>query len=587
MVYKENIRELRRVDRELADKISNAGQSADIIVSESKSGMPTLRVNNIYIHSSYDPVKEAAAWVKSYEQKICSADHIVVFGFGLGYHIVELFRSSGMHITVFEPNIIILKAALQRADLEPVLSKIKIITDDSVPYFEGNTAALTHKPSLNLAPEYFNRVLSKLKARDILSKGLRVMVVGPVYGGSLEVARYCSSSLINLGHTVELVDNSRFDDMLFYIKKITRNKDHYNALVDQFTHLLSEFVIARCEEFKPDIVFALAQAPLTPESMNRIRQYGVKTAYWFVEDFRFMEYWKQIASSCDHFFTIQKDDFFNELQQSGLHNYHYLPMAAFPAVHKSLEMTEEEIKYYGSDVSFVGAGYYNRRHFFGGLIDYDLKIWGTDWDMRTKLANFIQRSGSRVDTDEIVKIYNASRININLHSSTYHKGVNPFGDFVNPRTFEIMSCGGFQLVDRRSELNNLFKEGEEVVIFDDQNDLRQKIEYYLKNPDEAHIISENGRNRVLRDHTYEKRMEEMLEVLVAQGYEPATWGDDRELLRDLITEAGEETGVGGYLSQFDKHERINLSDIIEKIAGDEGELSKEEALFMMMKEFTG
>ena len=587
MVFKKNILKLRRVDCELADKISNAGQSADIEILNSKSGPPTLRVNKIYIHSLYGPVKEAAEWVKSYEQNISRADNIVVFGFGLGYHLLELCNRTDKNITVFEPNLNILNAALQNVDLESVLLKIRIITDDSAPSFKGDTAVLTHQPSLTLAPEYFDQVLSKLKVRDILGSGLKIMVVGPVFGGSLDVARYCSSSLINMGHTVELVDNSRFEDTLFYIKEISKNKTQYNALVDQFSHLLSEFVVARCEEFKPDIVIALAQAPLAPESIDKIRQFGVKTAYWFVEDFRFMEYWKKIAGHFDHFFTIQKDDFFNELQQSGINNYHYLPMAAFPNVHKPVEMTEEETKYYGSDISFAGAGYYNRRHFLSGLIDYDLKIWGTDWDMRSKLANYIQRSGSRVDTDEIVRIYNSSRININLHSSSYHKGINPFGDFVNPRTFEIMSCGGFQLVDRRSGLDELFEEGEEVVIFDDLNDLRQKIDHYLKNPEEANRIAENGRGRVIRDHTYEKRMEEMLEIIVADRFEPAFWGDDRESVEELVREAGEKTELGEYLSRFACREQINLSDIIEEISNGDGEIIKSEALFLMMKEFAG
>ena len=587
MIFEKNILKLRQSDPELADKISNAGQSADIKISASKSGPPTLRVKNIYIHSLYDPVKEAADWVKSYEQNMSRVDNIVVFGFGLGYHLIELCSRTDKDVTVFEPDLDILHAALHKTDFEQALSKMKIITDDSVPSFEGDTAILTLQPALTLDPEYYNQVLSKLKARDILANGLRIMVVGPVFGGSLEVARYCSSSLIHMGHTVELVDNSRFDDTLFYIKELTKNKNHYSALLDQFTQLLSEIVIARCEEFKPDIVIALAQAPLTPESINKIRQYGVKTAYWFVEDFRFMEYWKQIAGHFDYFFTIQKDDFFNELQQSGLNNYHYLPMAAFPNVHKTLKMNEEEKKYYGSDVSFVGAGYHNRRHFLSGLIDYDFKIWGTDWDMHSKLAGFIQRSGSRVDTDEIVRIYNASRININLHSSSYHKGINPFGDFVNPRTFEIMSCGGFQLVDRRSGLDGLFEEGEEIVIFNDLNDLRQKIDYYLKNPEEAYRISEKGRNRVNTDHTYEKRMEEMLEVIVENGFEPAIWSDDRETVEELVHEAGEATEVGRYLSHFAAQERINLADIIDGISKGDGDITKPEALFLMMKEIAG
>ncbi len=587
MKFEKNILELRQTEPELADIISNAGQSSDIMISESKSGPLTLRVRNIYIHSLYDPVKEAVEWVKSYEQNMCRADNIVVFGFGLGHHLIELCKRTNKKIIVFEPNLSLLKAVMHVVDLNAVLSRMKIITDYSSPYLKGETVVMTLKPSINLNQEYFDQVLSKLKVRDILGNGLRIMVVGPVFGGSLEIARYCSSSLINMGHTVELVDNSRFEDTLFHIKEITKNKNHYNALVDQLSHLLSEFVMARCEAFKPDIVLALAQAPLTPEIMNKIRQYGVKTAYWFVEDFRYMKYWRQIAGSFDYFFTIQKDDFFDELQQSGLNNYHYLPMAAFPNVHKTVEMTEEEIKYYGSDVSFVGAGYYNRRHFLSGLIDYDLKIWGTNWDMHSKLSNYIQRSGSRVGTDEIVRIYNSCRININLHSSSYHKGINPFGDFVNPRTFEIMSCGGFQLVDRRSGLNGLFEEGEEVVIFDDLNDLRQKIDHYLKHQDEAYRISENGKNRVITDHTYEKRMEEMLEIIVADRFEPASWGDDRESVEDLLREAGETTELGEYLSHFADRERINLSDITKEISNGDGELSKTEALLLMMKEFTG
>ena len=44
---------------------------------------------------------------------------------------------------------------------------------------------------------------------------------------------------------------------------------------------------------------------------------------------------------------------------------------------------------------------------------------------------------------EAVKIFNASRINLNLHSSPYHLGINPEGDYVNPRTFDLAAAGPF------------------------------------------------------------------------------------------------------------------------------------------------
>ncbi len=414
---------------------------------------------------------------------------------------------------------------------------------------------------------------------------MKILVVGPIYGGSLPIARYCSYSLRKMGHTVEFIDNSQFDNVLMYVKDIAANKTRYQQLLNALYNFLSETVIARCEACKPDLVFALAQAPLSTDCLERLRRQGIPTAFWFVEDFRFMDYWKRSAKYYDYFFTIQKDELYRELEKEGIKNYHYLPTAACPDIHRPSELTVEEKNYYGSDISFVGAGYYNRRHFFKGLLDFDFKIWGTDWDMHSALAGCIQRSGARIDTEEIVKIFSAAKININLHSSTYHKGVNPFGDFVNPRMFEIIGCGGFQLVDRRSGLEGMFEENEEIVLFDDLDDLRNKITYYLNNPEERGRIAERGRQRVLREHTYINRMQEMLEFIVEKGYQPPVRSEEGEDVQSLIEEAGEDTGLGKYLSQFSKKGKVDIYDIAEKIKAGEGDISKTETLFLLMNEF--
>ena len=41
------------------------------------------------------------------------------------------------------------------------------------------------------------------------------------------------------------------------------------------------------------------------------------------------------------------------------------------------------------------------------------------------LTRVLQRNGARIDTDDAVRIFNATAINLNLHSSTYHDGVDP------------------------------------------------------------------------------------------------------------------------------------------------------------------
>jgi spore maturation protein CgeB len=251
-----------------------------------------------------------------------------------------------------------------------------------------------------------------LKSREEISKGIKILVVSPVYGGSHPIALYCASTLKKMGHNVELIDNSRFSDAMFFAKDVAKDKPGYNRMIDLITSFLSEAVIARCETFKPDLVFALAQSPLTIDCLRRLKNNNIPAAYWFVEDFRLMDYWKNIAGFYDYFFVIQKGDFIGEMKMAGIKNYHYLPLAASPDVHKVRWLMMREI--ITAATSLLGAGYYNRRHLFKGLLNYNFRIWGTDWDLNSALAGCVQRAGARIDTDETVKIFNASKININL-----------------------------------------------------------------------------------------------------------------------------------------------------------------------------
>jgi spore maturation protein CgeB len=100
-------------------------------------------------------------------------------------------------------------------------------------------------------------------------------------------------------------------------------------------------------------------------------------------------------------------------------------MACDPSIHRHLWLTPQEHQAYGSDISFVGAGYYNRRNFFQ-------KVWDSDWQGCPPLNPVLQRDGARISTEAVVKIFNASTINLNLHSSPYYEGVKPHGDYVNP-----------------------------------------------------------------------------------------------------------------------------------------------------------
>ncbi|MBP2675071.1 MAG: uncharacterized protein H6Q84_1911, partial [Deltaproteobacteria bacterium] len=383
MFFERNMKELEAVDGRLAERVRNAERGAGLSVVPSKTGPPSIKVDGAALHSVYDPVREAREWVEHHGKDTDGAASIAVLGFGLGYHVEELLRGTDKPVTVFEPRVDILRAALEARDLSAILSRARIFveSDDlAVPAPGGTLAVLRYPPSVRLDPAAFEVAASRLEVLHTAARGLRIAVVGPFYGGSLPVAGYCVSALRNQGHDVEFIDNGVFGETFLSIDKITESAPHKDILRIKFGEFASEAAMARIVAFRPDIVLVMAQAPLTDYALAALREQGIATAFWFVEDFRHMEYWRDIASKYDYFFTIQEGEFLDRLREAGARNVAFLPMAASPDVHRKVELSPGELEEFGGDISFVGAGYYNRRRLFEGLVDLDFRIWGNEWE---------------------------------------------------------------------------------------------------------------------------------------------------------------------------------------------------------------
>jgi Uncharacterized protein conserved in bacteria len=336
-----------------------------------------------------------------------------------------------------------------------------------------------------------------------------------MYGGSLPIGRYCAAALTSLGHLVEVFEAPEFHASYTALKNLKVTTDRLQYLENSYLQVVSQAVVAKVETFEPDLVLALAQAPLSIPSLKRLRRDGVATAMWFVEDFRLFTYWQAYAPYYDFFAVIQKEEIFEALQGIGVENALYLPLAAQPDVHQQLELLPAEQRKFGSDVSFMGAGYPNRRMAFRDLVRFGFKLWGTEWEGDAILAPYVQLAGARVSTEDCVRIFNATKVNINLHSSIQARELVTGGDFVNPRTFEVAACGAFQLVDRRSLMAGLFAEGE-LAVFDRMEELAPLVEHYLAHPEEREAIAKRGQARVLAEHTYAARMRTLLEFIAAR-----------------------------------------------------------------------
>ena len=378
-------------------------------------------------------------------------------------------------------------------------------------------------------------------------KNLRILVVLPLYGGSLPIGRYVASALRDEGHLVEVFEAPEFNAAYDSLKNLKVTTDRLGYLQNSFLNVVGQAILAKVETFEPDLVLAMAQAPLNHQALKRLRRDGVTTAMWFVEDYRLFTYWKSFAPFYDIFAVIQKEPFIEELATIGQPNALYLPLAALPDFHTPMELTPVEQRKFGSAVSFMGAGYPNRRIAFRELVNHDFKIWGTEWEGDHVLEPLVQMKGARISPEDCVKIFNSTTINLNLHSSVQARELVTFGDFVNPRTFELAACGAFQLVDKRSLLDEAFAENE-LATFSSMKELHEKIDYFLDNPEERSAISQRARQRVLADHTYQSRMRTLLDFTarrmegwprqaasasLSEGFPPELAADIHQLLGRL------------------------------------------------------
>lgn len=137
MILVNNRNVLRRRNRELLTKLSEVEGNKNkfnVITETAKTGVPTLKLQlngkTQYVHSKYDPVREAEQLMSKLED-IDTTKHMLFVGSGLGYHIkrlTELYPT--LKFSIYEPDEEVLVSYLatkQLSDL-PLTNLTKIFT---------------------------------------------------------------------------------------------------------------------------------------------------------------------------------------------------------------------------------------------------------------------------------------------------------------------------------------------------------------------------------------------------------------------------------------------------------------------------
>ena len=109
---------------------------------------------------------------------------------------------------------------------------------------------------------------------------------------------------------------------------------------------------------------------------------------------------------------------------------------------------------------------------------------------------------------EMFRILSESKVTFNRHVTTALDN-----DVGNLRMFQATGMGACLLTDTGKNMPDLFDEDTEVVTYSSTEECVEKLDYLLKHDDKRREIARAGQRRTLRDHTAQKRCEQIHEWL--------------------------------------------------------------------------
>lgn len=320
---------------------------------------------------------------------------------------------------------------------------------------------------------------------------------------------HIQKALQSLGCEVEVLYTDSYRQICpYYMKKIDELGFHSGK--QKYLASIRRKVDTLLQEFHPDIVLFINTPKdiLSVEDVQHINQYA-KTICWFVDGIsdhpEIIDYLKIFHKI--YVFEHGDVDYLNRLHLKGT----YLPVGYNDAF-SHVQQQEKQI-----DILFIGSPFHNRLQILEQVSmtacqnEWKLKIIGPFYDEKypwkkmlfKKKYPYIYRylENRRVSSQEAATLYAKTKICLNIHD-TKHKSPNP-------RTFEILAVGSFELIDQRDYWGTLMPR-KDLVEYDGTEDLIQKFNTYLKNDAQRQEIAISGKRRILQNMSMKNIINQIL-----------------------------------------------------------------------------
>jgi glycosyltransferase involved in cell wall biosynthesis len=159
------------------------------------------------------------------------------------------------------------------------------------------------------------------------------------------------------------------------------------------------------------------------------------------------------------------------------------------------------------ELVFVGNSRKVMRRVLADLLptERELAVWGADWDGLIDPRHVV---GTYLPNEGVRRAYSSAGIVLNDHWDDMREH-----GFASNRLYDAVACGAVVLSDRIDGLEERF--GGAVVTYETAAELHALVERFLANPEERAARGAAGRELVLAEHTFARRVDALLALIPA------------------------------------------------------------------------
>lgn len=303
----------------------------------------------------------------------------------------------------------------------------------------------------------------------------------PARGGCYEYVNFLPA-LRNLGHEIVFFESF--------------NRRMYADFAEQNRRFL-ELIEAE----KPDVILCvLLSYELWLETFELIRKgSNAIIINWSTDDSWKYEQFSRLVAPAFHTYATTYPDALAKSKRDGHDNFFLTQWAANSAsLVEPLRATQCQYS-----VSFIGTAYGNRHQWVSALGKRGINVecFGHGW------------ANGPISSEDIPKIMRSSIVSLNFGDSGFvMNGIVPGRSRqIKARIFEVPGAGGFLMSESAEGLDQFYRTGEEIVVFNGLDDLVDKITHFVACAEERDRIAMAGHQKTRTEHTYEIRFKKLLE----------------------------------------------------------------------------